>query len=1238
VPANKIANLAKGVADTMGFAKIGNWILAYLVANGLFTIVTGIATLVLGLKVGVLGDDPLPPQNATSCYSASDMGHTLRYNLSGHGVNVSGSYPKTILDVGQLSEWVNTGFVTSGEDMEIYVRGTWYPWGKANTPTSIQRVPVSVGNTSSSTETSNNPEYVSKSVANKCIMNTDLSFYYDKNNPQSIKEVNQISRYNLISNTTQASIDQQYVGIMDVHCLNGDQTCQAPNLRGPKDHTFAPCAIDNGHGVYMRIGGDSTNYAYHLANQYINVYVSTLINGQVHYVTKSDLSGNMQPYLMPFTLPTKIYQQNRPKDVVDGVTSANSAFIPSNQSNTPNIFLMSHGNNSYNIDETKPPAPNQAIYLKINDTYYGDNDGTVEVVFKSGAMRATSTSESNDSFFTTVVNFFFTPLFGPQLTQNFTEAAVDTSKQEQGIITEIRNGILSNANFQIIRILVLISVITLYGYHLIMGTNEIKLNDLIKKIIIIGFVAWGTMPQNYQLIDDILIPIFLKGFSGLASMLASAAASVGGFSINVANPFRAFDIMIASIFSEVISYKILALFMSAGIAKLTLLMILALICIVVIIVARAVLVVALSIASIGITIILLPIVLLTLLHDKTKEYFDKWKNALIKEGFAMMLMIFIMTLFLALVAKYYFALFNFDICWQQVHSVNILFLTLKFFAWSIVNQDANSASFTVQHLQTLLLFAIMSIVAMQTPGFAKAVGDVFGTNSGGDSLGEKLFGAIKKGILGDKDNFGLLTPLTALSDKIGSLRDGISSIDRPDQVLKGIGSSLGGAVAKKIENGLSSGVKKVGSGIKTLGKKAATSVKNKFNSQKPSTGSQVRSGRSDPFLPQNNPTAEAGRNGGIGSGLLSGERKAQSGDRTGSIGAGVGGSTFGAGVGRNSALPVGRAGSLNKSTTGSSNKSTTRSSIRGRPFRGNSIDLDRYGEIGSRPESDPKRRQRVIDDVGGNLQSESRATRPEFDKVPKFSELSNDQLRSVIKGVVTSSPTRAATVAQSVSNVSPQDVIPPLQQFKQMVSDRSSEALASIGERERLLDATRISSNLPKAATLREESKPSVHDVQVEAVTLKSSGIGDIKTSPAQIEAQSAVAGVVIPEKSVSQVEEKTQTQNIRDMQEKKAMEIQIKAEKKEIEDKLETVYMQIAELERVEHIDDANRNIIIERLDNLVSSREELSSALEKHGIRGITIDHDTTNITMSGMLNILDTAQSDTEMADILLKNRKD
>jgi len=239
---------------------------------------------------------------------------------------------------------------------------------------------------------------------------------------------------------------------------------------------------------------------------------------------------------------------------------------------------------------------------------------------------------------------------------------------------------------------------------------------------------------------------------------------------------------------------------------------------------------------------------------------------------------------------------------------------------------------------------------------------------------------------------------------------------------------------------------------------------------------------------------------------------------------------------------------------------------------------------------------------------------------------------------VTSSPTRAATVAQSVSNVSPQDVIPPLQQFKQMVSDRSSEALASIGERERLLDATRISSNLPKAATLREESKPSVHDVQVEAVTLKSSGIGDIKTSPAQIEAQSAVAGVVIPEKSVSQVEEKTQTQNIRDMQEKKAMEIQIKAEKKEIEDKLETVYMQIAELERVEHIDDANRNIIIERLDNLVSSREELSSALEKHGIRGITIDHDTTNITMSGMLNILDTAQSDTEMADILLKNRKD
>ena len=721
-------------------AKVGIKIAIYLGATVVF------GAIMCGVIIGYSIANKYHSPTGQQCYYAKTNPNqvTNAVYLNANGYDVVGPYPTSTAEVGQTTQWFDTGLQTNGDILQVRVNNNWYPWGETGTASSLKTVAWNstdgyiIDNTSG---TGNVKGYYTLPQYNQCSFSTDLQYISTTDPNQIPRQQNQIMRYGGTSSSP-VSIEDQIEYIQGVQCLqlggeSGEECLQfAPSTY----NQYSTCAMGHGHGVYMKIG-DLTNYAWHLANYEIVPYVYGEKNGVNQSYPLIDPSTNLpEAYYVPFTLPTMIRNPNYPAAGIPNITTVDPTLIDASAANTTTSQLaaqyecsLSESSFQTLINENCPPPAGQEIYLAVDDIYYKDNTGILEVIFDSGAQTATpqqyngTTTGPSYSFMQTIVARILQPLFGPQDFNTMPIGAlIDFTNDDQGMVIYIRNGLLSNFLFQTMRALSMMIMITLYGWGVITGKTNLSAKDFAKKITTIGIAFWGTDPSNYTLIDDVIVPILYTGIPAFGGILMEVAASISGLSITVNNPWQGFDVLLQMLYGPVIGYRMMAyftgdiMFWLTGLIlfytmlKFTLAMFK--------IFAETLIGVIVSAMSISI----LPILFLLMLNDHTSQYMKKWFNTMVSTMLQTMLFLFVMMIFFSFAAIGFQKIFNFTTCWTSVIHIGFgLIMHLNIWGWG------GEVPGFLPYTAGLIWFMIGTHFSDKTPKIAMQIAALFGAAGGG---------------------------------------------------------------------------------------------------------------------------------------------------------------------------------------------------------------------------------------------------------------------------------------------------------------------------------------------------------------------------------------------------------------------------------------------------------------------------------------------------------------------------
>jgi hypothetical protein len=283
------------------------------------------------------------------CFGVQDNGQDNKFVFDVSEPSSSGlSVEKIYQDMGQSSEWIDTGFVTNGKDLQVYVYGSWYPWGKDVTfktekPRYVYKSDPDSGNFTKILDTEK--DYIDCPIAPLMTVQNKN----DSNRENVIKSSNHLEYYidninnnllNEISNQTAKSNQYYNDCIPGLNCIE----CQNGKCSPPVDTDVTlPCRLQNGAGLYLRIGED-TQYAYHLINRDIPVIKKVCSKlgpdgkSVCEYKYELDKNGHLKQSQIPFTLPSKIFNAEYITNNIYDIRDSDYSFITANNYKENNAY------------------------------------------------------------------------------------------------------------------------------------------------------------------------------------------------------------------------------------------------------------------------------------------------------------------------------------------------------------------------------------------------------------------------------------------------------------------------------------------------------------------------------------------------------------------------------------------------------------------------------------------------------------------------------------------------------------------------------------------------------------------------------------------------------------------------------------------------------------------------------------------------------------------------------------
>lgn len=294
-------------------------------------------------------------------------------------------------------------------------------------------------------------------------------------------------------------------------------------------------------------------------------------------------------------------------------------------------------------DAPPPNAPgNGNLYFRILDSYYDDNGGQYQLVFKSGVAD---------------------PYPGPIAT------AVGAVKGQLDVAsTRIYNNLINETEYLTVVKICLILYIMFLGISFMFGIVNITQKDLAVHIFKIALVIQvSATATSWAFFNTTFLNLFKQGVDSLVCMMVG---SLGGAGCDAgASPLNYFDDLVSVFTSYETNAKIQSLLFTSFWGFVFVIMFYVSLIVYMIAIAKAVILYLLAYIAICVLIILFPIFLVFILFKMTRELFNNWLKQVIGYAIQPLLVMAGLTLMAQVVLHQLHILVGFPICVKPIISL-----------------------------------------------------------------------------------------------------------------------------------------------------------------------------------------------------------------------------------------------------------------------------------------------------------------------------------------------------------------------------------------------------------------------------------------------------------------------------------------------------------------------------------------------------------------------------------------
>jgi len=206
----------------------------------------------------------------------------------------------------------------------------------------------------------------------------------------------------------------------------------------------------------------------------------------------------------------------------------------------------------------------------------------------------------------------------------------------EGVIYNMYNGVASNSKFSNIVKTMLVLYMVLSGIGFGLGIVKANNQELIYRLLKLGFVLAVISPTSWNFFGGYLVPLCIDGTTELIAKIMAGSASLEGAGLLEAeimkNPyliFETFDAPLKIMLSAAIWKKVVALLFNGLVGIIMVIVLIAAIIIYLINIMKVIVAYLVSIIVLSILIIITPVILPFILFSTTKSIFDKWVKQII---------------------------------------------------------------------------------------------------------------------------------------------------------------------------------------------------------------------------------------------------------------------------------------------------------------------------------------------------------------------------------------------------------------------------------------------------------------------------------------------------------------------------------------------------------------------------------------------------------------------------------
>ncbi len=789
------------------------------------------------------------------CYQSMDIGQTTTFVLDASkikGIGKRSSLSELGSNIGQSPvDWIDTGMVTTGDIVEVYVSGVIYPWGEDATDKIYTPVRSIGGGFDMKKTTPICP--MSDNIAN----DSYCKYGIDKVSgncqyPESDEFRRNNIRYDNVScDSEKIPLSEQNSYIKGIHYepirveSGKPQGCNSfSNIVGFMENSdkmdIGTCALANGAGLYMKLGSDA-KIAYHVRNVEVDMMekVSPGIS-ETLLAPNVNQFGARKTVTMPFMLPTMGY--NYKKVLEDNPQYQNITvseyiepidIVSDTRYNKLEFFgpCPMEGLRLGNGENTSKLTPNECegsyapggkrIYLMVSVQDFTNLEGKYHLDFKRGAKYA---GASDFGILAAVWKNMVFDTYGIDAKRN--------TLDEDGVIIQVRNKVVTSIQFRALTVMLLTMFLCWLGFQILTGSQSLSATIIMVRLIEVGFATWATDLENYAMIDEVILPIFFTGANDFMGMLIDTMFRISGvssFIINKAEPFTSMDSVLGDIFSAPVMAKLMGMFNEGGAFIFFPTIVLWLLISVYIYIIKTSMVFIISTLAIGSMIMLFPIAVTGMFwSDKFKGWIQKNINTMMQNAMSSLGGVLVFTIALGLIFFHLKIMLGYKVCFENLRNV---MGPASLYGWKAKGLELNDVI-----RNTVFLYVTLTIAA-DANGFVKSLGaSLFGKTD--DALGKNLFDKVFDTTIGNASKLATST-LSGMGIK-ANVSVSSKDLDDPMGAMKRATVSLSQPMQR---------------GVKRLAVEGKAAIKDKWNQTvKPKAN------------PKANPLAPGNKGGGAGGG------------------------------------------------------------------------------------------------------------------------------------------------------------------------------------------------------------------------------------------------------------------------------------------------------------------------------------------------------------------------------------